>query len=87
MLSFPDDPDDEIPACRDDLEQELGDVVISIETAERQADEQGHSLWHELEVLSIHGYLHLSGYDHETDNGEMMRLQGQLVRELCEEVR
>lgn len=84
MLSFPDDLDDGSPSPSVDDERELGDVVISVETAERQADEQGHSLWHELQLLSIHGYLHLSGYDHETDSGEMMQLQGRLVRELCE---
>ncbi len=51
----------------------LGDVVISIDYAERQADEQGHSLEHELDVLLAHGLLHLLGYDHmETDEAEIM---------------
>lgn len=60
----------------------LGDVVISAEAARRQADEQGHSLDHELQTLALHGYLHLLGYDHETDDGDMMRLQRRLQREL-----
>lgn len=42
----------------------LGDVVISVETAQRQADEQGHSLSDEVDFLLIHGLLHLLGYDH-----------------------
>ena len=51
----------------------LGDVVISIDYAGRQAAEQGHSLEHELDVLLAHGLLHLLGYDHmETDEAEIM---------------
>jgi probable rRNA maturation factor len=42
----------------------LGDVVISVETAQRQAEERGHSLEHELVWLSTHGLLHLLGWDH-----------------------
>jgi probable rRNA maturation factor len=45
----------------------LGDVVIAPETAERQAFELGHSIEHELDVLLVHGVLHLLGYDHERD--------------------
>lgn len=47
------------------LEHVLGDLVISIETASRQAEEQGHALADELSVLLIHGLLHLLGQDHE----------------------
>jgi len=43
----------------------LGDIVISVDTAERQAQEQGHSFPEELETLIVHGMLHLLGYDHE----------------------
>lgn len=42
----------------------LGDVVISIETAQRQADERAHSLEHEVRFLCVHGTLHLQGFDH-----------------------
>lgn len=49
----------------------LGDIVISVEQASRQASEAGISLDDEIKQLIIHGFLHLCGYDHETDNGEM----------------
>lgn len=45
----------------------LGDVIISAETAQRQAEEAGHSLQQELGILLIHGLLHLAGYDHMAD--------------------
>ncbi|MGH9841045.1 MAG: rRNA maturation RNase YbeY [Blastocatellia bacterium] len=60
----------------------LGDVVISVETAERYARELGLSLDREIRHLVIHGTLHLAGYDHETDNGEMNRLERKLRKEL-----
>lgn len=46
----------------------LGDVVISLETAERQAKEESHSLEEEVAFLIVHGVLHLLGYDHQTHN-------------------
>jgi len=46
----------------------LGDVVIAPEVAERQAAELGHSIEHELDVLLVHGVLHLLGYDHEAED-------------------
>ena len=60
----------------------LGDLVISVETAERYAGELGLSFARELERLVIHGALHLAGYDHETDNGEMNRLEKRLRKQL-----
>ncbi len=54
------DPDDVI----------LGDVVISISTAARQASERGHSTPREVQVLLVHGFLHLLGYDHGDDDEE-----------------
>ena len=60
----------------------LGDVVISVETAARYADEQGITLETEINWLVIHGLLHLAGYDHETDQGEMRRLERRLRKEL-----
>jgi probable rRNA maturation factor len=62
--------------------EHLGDVVISVETAERYAREQGLTFAREVEWLVIHGLLHLAGYDHETDNGAMRRLEARLRREL-----
>ncbi len=52
----------------------LGDVVISMDTAARQASELGHGVDHEVRVLLIHGFLHLLGYDHiEPDDAVEMR--------------
>jgi probable rRNA maturation factor len=63
-------------------ESNLGDVAVSIDTAARQAKENGLSLDEEIAQLILHGLLHLSGYDHETDNGEMNRLELRLRRTL-----
>ncbi len=60
----------------------LGDIVISAETAARQARRLRSSLPRELEILTLHGFLHLLGYDHETDDGEMRRLEYRLRRKL-----
>ncbi len=60
----------------------LGDLVISVETAERYAGELGLSFARELDHLVIHGTLHLAGYDHETDHGEMNRLEKRLRKQL-----
>jgi probable rRNA maturation factor len=59
-----------------------GDLVISLDTALRQATERGHSLETEIKVLLLHGLLHLAGYDHETDDGEMQRREVRLRRKL-----
>src|ERR671913_787078 len=56
----------------------LGDVVIAAGVATRQAQQAGHSLQTELRVLALHGFLHLLGYDHETDDGRMARLERRL---------
>ena len=58
----------------------LGDVAIAVPTARRQAREMGHSLAVELRVLALHGLLHLLGYDHETDRGQMQRAEEKLRR-------
>lgn len=62
----------------------LGDVVISVETAARQAAERQHSLGTELRVLLVHGICHLLGYDHEEDDEaeEMEALERDLLGEL-----
>ena len=59
-----------------------GDLAISVETAARQAAEQGHRLSVELRVLMLHGMLHLSGMDHEADEGEMARRESKLRAKL-----
>lgn len=60
----------------------IGDLVISVETAERYARELSLSFEREIEHLLIHGALHLAGYDHETDKGEMNKLERKLRKEL-----
>jgi probable rRNA maturation factor len=70
VLSFPFEAD-EFDADKDFL----GDIVISIEQAERQAIENNLSLENEVFQLILHGILHLLGYNHETDNGEMNMLE------------
>jgi probable rRNA maturation factor len=58
----------------------LGDIAIAPETARRYAKKNGRSLSNELRVLILHGVLHLLGYDHETDRGEMDRLERKMRR-------
>jgi probable rRNA maturation factor len=60
----------------------LGDIVISVDTAARNAREYGRTLPQELDVLALHGFLHVLGYDHETDDGTMDRLEKRLRRRL-----
>lgn len=60
----------------------LGDIAISPETARRNARRFKRTLPGELRILILHGVLHLLGYDHETDHGEMERLERQLRREM-----
>jgi probable rRNA maturation factor len=60
----------------------LGDVVISVEQAARQAAEHGLDFENEVEQLILHGLLHLCGYDHERDGGEMNALELRLRRRL-----
>jgi probable rRNA maturation factor len=60
--------------------RQLGDVVIAVGVARRQAAEAGHSLGTELRVLALHGLLHLLGYDHDTDDGRMARVEARLRR-------
>jgi probable rRNA maturation factor len=61
-------------------ETHLGDIAIAPETARRYAKKNGRSLGNELRVLILHGVLHLLGYDHETDRGEMDRIERKLRR-------
>jgi probable rRNA maturation factor len=74
------------PADRDDFEElegpTLGDVVISVEQAAQQAKDNGLTLDQEIAQLILHGLLHLCGYDHSTDEGEMNRLELRLRKKL-----
>ena len=60
----------------------LGDIAISPATARRYAKKHGRTLPNELQILILHGVLHLLGYDHETDNGQMTRVENRLRRKL-----
>lgn len=60
----------------------LGDIVVSVPYAARQARKRGEPRAREIERLLVHGYLHLLGFDHETDTGEMEALEGVLRRRL-----
>ncbi len=60
----------------------LGDIVISVPTAARNARRLGRTLPQEIDVLALHGFLHVLGYDHEKDDGTMDRLERRLRRKL-----
>jgi probable rRNA maturation factor len=74
------------PAEQDRFEKaegtRLGDVVISFEQAARQAKQNGVTLDEEIAQLILHGLIHLCGYDHSTDEGEMDRLELRLRKKL-----
>ena len=77
VLSFPHEPDEFDPD-----KDNLGDIVISAEQAQKQAAENELTLDIEIKQLILHGLLHLRGYDHETDNGEMNTREMELRKEL-----
>ncbi len=55
-----------------------GDIAIAFDVAARNARQLGHSVAQEVEILALHGLLHLAGYDHESDHGEMARKEQRL---------
>ncbi len=71
VLSFPSQPE----SFEADTETNVGEIVISLDRAKSQAKENGLTLVNEVEQLILHGLLHLCGHDHETDDGEMNRLE------------
>lgn len=72
VLSFP-----AIPEVRAKC---AGDLAISVDIAARNARELGHSTASEIKILALHGVLHLAGYDHESDSGEMAQAEQRLRR-------
>ena len=78
VLSFP----SEAEPFEVENRKHLGEVVISVQSAAAQAKRNGLSLSSEVEQLILHGLLHLCGYDHETDKGEMSRLELRLRKQL-----
>jgi probable rRNA maturation factor len=75
VLAFCADPAADPPSER----RWLGDIVIARGIARRQAREAGHSDLTELKVLAVHGLLHLLGYDHHADHGQMRRAERRLL--------
>lgn len=74
VLAFPQDEQFGEVECEDDPPSMLGDIVISLPTARRQADRRGHDLSYEVRRLLVHGALHLIGHDHEASaEGREMR--------------
>ncbi|MDF0479521.1 rRNA maturation RNase YbeY [Vagococcus sp. PNs007] len=77
--------EDEMPVIFEDddmkMPRNIGDIMISIERAAEQAEEYGHSYERELGFLAVHGFLHLNGYDHmtEEDEKEMFDLQRKIL--------
>ena len=78
VLSFPNHTE----PFESSQERALGEIVISVDRAAAQAKENNLSFTNEVEQLILHGVLHLCGYDHETDKGEMNRLELQLRKAL-----
>ena len=68
------------PSPAELADQTAGDLAISMEIAKQQAKSLGHSLTAELSILILHGMIHLAGYDHQTDDGEMATLERRLRR-------
>ena len=74
VLSFPMFEKEEIENLRkngNDIEETLGDIVISLQKVEEQAEEYGHSFERELSYMLIHGFYHLMGYEHMNDNDKV----------------
>ena len=83
VLSFPAWEGENLPQIPDAF---LGDIAISVDTAKRQAEEYGHSFSRELSFLTVHGMLHLLGYDHmkEEEKERMFALQNEILEQIGE---
>ncbi|MFC4738160.1 rRNA maturation RNase YbeY [Bacillus daqingensis] len=75
VLSFP--MEEEEAFFPEDMPLMLGDIIISVDTAVRQAEEYGHSLEREICFLAVHGFLHLNGYVHDTEQAEQQMIDKQ----------
>jgi probable rRNA maturation factor len=81
VLSFPADKGLAALEAGSDNRNYLGDLVIARGVARRQAAEAGHDVGTEIRVLALHGLLHLLGYDHEADSGEMATIEAKLLKQ------
>ncbi len=70
------------PPIRGSVQGFAGDIAISADIAAQNARQLGHSVADEIRVLTLHGVLHLAGYDHEDDDGEMARTEERLRKSL-----
>ncbi len=61
----------------------IGSIVISLDKAKALSEELGHSLEEEISLLFIHGYLHVIGYDHEKDQGQMRQKEEELIKKFA----
>lgn len=75
VLSFPMFEKEELEKRKDLNQDVLGDIVISIERVEKQADEYGHSFERELSYMAVHGFYHLMGYDHINEEDRVIMRQ------------
>lgn len=87
VLSFPIFEKDEIETIKNenyDIEDCLGDIIISIPKVKEQADEYGHSFERELAYMIVHGFYHLLGYDHmvDEDKKEMRKKEDEVLNKL-----
>ena len=84
VLSFPMFEKNEIPNVIREIEEPLGDIVISIDKVKEQAEEYGHSFERELAYMVVHGFYHLMGYDHIEllDRTEMRAKEENILKKL-----
>ncbi len=78
VLSFP----SASPVRRDERRKHTGDIAISADIARENSVRLGHPIAQEIKILVLHGILHLAGFDHERDNGQMARKEAKLRRAL-----
>ena len=81
VLSFP------VREMDENNKEYLGDILICIDKASENATAAGHSLNNELQILTLHGILHLMGFDHETDQGQMDKLESNLRKTTLDSTR
>lgn len=84
VLSFPMYERDEIPHLNKEIEEPIGDIVISVERVRKQAKEYEHSFERELSYMLVHGFYHIMGYDHmeEMEKKEMRAKEDVILNRL-----